>query len=210
MDKAVTAMRLNGEQCYSCKVPMGTLCNRKLTFRCPLTSHQAKSQSFFPKRGRCYSEGTSGLPIWDKSHEIKIVGHMDSLWSDISNLCHLGQTYFFCRYIRGGVESNRTNFELIFLEFFELKKYFRINQIENFSNRTNWIILPTNRIEFRIFSLVRIFELFSFEWNKFRIENYQIFQTFFAFSNQSNHQFLNRIERISNYFQFDSTPSMYL
>ena len=30
---------------------------------------------------------------------------------------------------RGGVESNRTNFELIFLEFFELKMYFRIKAL---------------------------------------------------------------------------------
>ena len=29
---------------------------------------------------------------------------------------------------------------------------------------------------------------------------------FFAFSNQSNRKFSNRIERISNEFQFDSTP----
>ena len=54
--------------------------------------------------------------------------------------------------IRGGVESNRTNFELIFLEFLEQKLYFRINQIEKFLNRTNRIILPSNQIEFRIFS----------------------------------------------------------
>merc|ERR1711893_513594 len=70
--------------------------------------------------------------------------------------------------IRGGVESNRTNFELIFLEFFELKKYFRINRIENFSNRTNRIILPSNRIEFRIFSLV-VFRIFSNSFEYFRI-----------------------------------------
>ena len=46
----------------------------------------------------------------------------------------------------GGVESNQTNFELIFLEFFELKMGFQINRIEKFSNRTNRIILPSNRI----------------------------------------------------------------
>ena len=67
-----------------------------------------------------------------------------------------------------GVESNRTNFELIFLEFFKLKKYFRINRIENFSNRTNRIILPSNRIEFRIFSLV-VFRIFSNSFEFFRI-----------------------------------------
>ena len=71
---------------------------------------------------------------------------------------------------RGGVESNRTNFELIFLEFFELKMYFRINRIENFSNRTNRIILPSNRIEFRIFSLV-IFRIFS--------NSFEFFSNFF-------------------------------
>ena len=59
-----------------------------------------------------------------------------------------------------GVESNRTNFELIFLEFFKLKKYFRINPIENFSNRTNRIILLSNRIEFRIVS-VEVFRILS-------------------------------------------------
>ena len=46
---------------------------------------------------------------------------------------------------RGGVESNQTNFELIFLEFFELKKDFPINRIENLSNQTNRIILRSNR-----------------------------------------------------------------
>ena len=80
----------------------------------------------------------------------------------------------FCPYYlvwnRGGVESNRTNFELIFLEFFELKMYFRINRIENFSNRTNRIILPSNRIEFRIFSLV-IFRIFS--------NSFEFFSNFF-------------------------------
>ena len=35
------------------------------------------------------------------------------------------------------VESNRTNFELIFIEFFELLFTFRINQITNF--RIEWI-----------------------------------------------------------------------
>ena len=71
--------------------------------------------------------------------------------------------------IRGGVESNRTNFELIFLEFFELKMYFRINRIENFSNRTNRIILPSNRIEFRI-ERPKIFRIFRIDFQNFRIE----------------------------------------
>ena len=42
--------------------------------------------------------------------------------------------------------------------------------------------------------------------NEFRINFHQIFGIFFALSNQSNRKFSNRIERISNEFQFDSTP----
>ena len=38
---------------------------------------------------------------------------------------------------RGGVESNRTNFELIFIEFFELFFTFRINRIINFRIESN-------------------------------------------------------------------------
>ena len=69
---------------------------------------------------------------------------------------------------RGGVESNRTNFEFIFLEFFELKKYFRINRIQNFSNRTNQIILPSNRISnFQSSSFLNFFELFRIFSNIF-------------------------------------------
>ena len=40
-------------------------------------------------------------------------------------------------FIRGGVESNRTNFELIFIEFFEYFLPFRINRIANFRIESN-------------------------------------------------------------------------
>ena len=39
--------------------------------------------------------------------------------------------------VRGGVESNRTNFELIFIEFFELFFTFRINRIIDFWIESN-------------------------------------------------------------------------
>ena len=52
-----------------------------------------------------------------------------------------------------------------------------------------------------IWKICEFFEFFSFESNEFRIEIYRIFRTFFALSNQSNHKFLNGIERISNEFQ---------
>ena len=38
---------------------------------------------------------------------------------------------------RGGVELNRTNFELIFIEFFELFFTFRIDRIINFRTESN-------------------------------------------------------------------------
>ena len=70
--------------------------------------------------------------------------------------------------IRGGVQSNQTNFELIFLEFFELKMNFQINRIKKFSNRTNWIILPSNRIlnwETKQFlNFLNCFPIFEFDW----------------------------------------------
>ena len=63
-------------------------------------------------------------------------------------------------HFRGGVKPNRTNFELIFLEFFELKMDFRLNQSEN------RIILPSNRIKFRIFSQ-QLFRIFSNFFQRF-------------------------------------------
>ena len=72
------------------------------------------------------------------------------------------------------MESNPTNFELIFLECFELKKYIRINRIENFSNRMNRIILPSNRIEFRIFSQ-DVFRIVSNSFEFFRIFSINFF-----------------------------------
>ena len=48
------------------------------------------------------------------------------------------------------------------------------------------------------------------ESNEFRIDFYRIFRTFFALSNQSNRTFSNRIDQISNKFQFDSTPNLSL
>ena len=58
-----------------------------------------------------------------------------------------------------------------------------------------------------VWKICEFFEFFSFELNEFRIEIYRIFRTFFAFSNQSNRKFSNRIDRISNESQFDSTPN---
>ena len=46
------------------------------------------------------------------------------------------------------------------------------------------------------------------ESNKFRINLHWIFQIFFALSSQLHHKFSNRIERISNKFQFDSNPKI--
>ena len=78
--------------------------------------------------------------------------------------------------------SNRTNFELKIIEFFELFLPFRINRIVNF----------------------------RIESNEFRINFHRISRIFFALSNQSNRKFSNRIEQISNEFQFDSTPRRYM
>ena len=44
----------------------------------------------------------------------------------------------------------------------------------------------------------------------FRINFHQIFRIFFALSNQSNRKFSNRIEQISNEFQFDSTLTQHI
>ena len=103
---------------------------------------------------------------------------------------------------RGGVESNRTNFELIFIEFFELFFTFRINRIINFRIESNeFRTNPASEKFDSIYSWSRI------ESNEFRINFHRIFRIFFALSNQSNRKFSNRIERISNEFQFDSTPT---
>ena len=93
-------------------------------------------------------------------------------------------------WIRGGVESNRTNFVLIFIEFFELFFTFRINRIINF------------RIE-RISNESSIWKIWlhpivGVESNEFRINFHRIFRTFFALSNQLNRKFSNwtNFERI--------------
>ena len=98
---------------------------------------------------------------------------------------------------------------------------------ENEKKRWSWIANKF-RIEFyRIFFFRIIFHLSNrtiFEWiqhqknltpppyswsrmesNEFWINFHRMFQIFFALSNQSNPKFSNRIERISNKFQFDST-----
>ena len=46
------------------------------------------------------------------------------------------------------------------------------------------------------------------ESNEFWTDFYQIFRIFFDLLNQSNRNFSNQIERISNEFQFDSTPNL--
>ena len=48
------------------------------------------------------------------------------------------------------------------------------------------------------------------ESNEFWINFHRIFRTFFAFSNQSNRKFSNRIDRISTEFQFDSAPTLWV
>ena len=90
------------------------------------------------------------------------------------------------------------NYELIFIKFFELFFTFWINQIINF---------PIHPNEFRTNP--------SYSWSRnelkeFQINFHRIFRIFFALSNQSNCKFLNRIEQISNEFQFASTPPTYL
>ena len=62
----------------------------------------------------------------------------------------------------------------------------------------------------RIQHLKNLTPPYSWSWiksNKFRINFHRIFRIFFALLNQSNHKFSNPIERISNEFQFDSTPT---
>ena len=64
--------------------------------------------------------------------------------------------------------------------------------------------VESNRTERFKLTFLEFFELkMYFQIN--RIENYRIFRTFFAFSNQSNRKFSNRIQRILLEFQFDST-----
>ena len=85
------------------------------------------------------------------------------------------------------VESIRTNFELIFVEFFELFFTVRINRIMNF------------RIE-RISNESSIWKIWlhpAYSWsriesNEFRIGFHWIFRIFFAISNQSNLKLSNR------------------
>ena len=44
--------------------------------------------------------------------------------------------------------------------------------------------------------------------NEFRINFHPIFRIFFSLSNQPNRKFSNPLERTSNEFQFDSTPTL--
>ena len=91
------------------------------------------------------------------------------------------------------VESNRTNFELNFIEFFEYFFTFRINRIANFRIESN---------EFRTNPISENLTL-AYSWSgieriEFKLIFIEFFEFFFALSNP--------IERISNEFQFDSNP----
>ena len=111
------------------------------------------------------------------------------------------------RWTRDGVKSNRTNFELIFIEFFQLFFIFWINRFINFrieSNRTNF-----ERIQHLKIWLHPIIGVKSNRTN-FELIFIEFFVYFLPFSNQSNRKFSNRIERISKEFQFDSTPTVNL
>ena len=91
------------------------------------------------------------------------------------------------------VESNRTNFILIFIEFIESNQ-FRMN-LPNFE-----------RIQL-LKNLTPPYSWRRIESNEFGINFHRIFRIIFAISDQSNRKFSNQIERISNEFQFDSTPN---
>ena len=92
------------------------------------------------------------------------------------------------------VESNRTNFILIFIEFIESNQ-FRMN-LPNFE-----------RIQL-LKNLTPPYSWRRIESNEFGINFHRIFRIIFALWNQSNSKFSNRIERISIEFQFDANPKV--
>ena len=70
-----------------------------------------------------------------------------------------------------------------------------------FSNWIEWISKESSIWKILLHPIVGV------ESNEFWINCHRIFQICFALLNQSNRKFSNRIEQISNDFQFDSTPN---
>ena len=94
---------------------------------------------------------------------------------------------------------------------FQIDFYWIFRIIFHLSNQTihkfsNWILTNFERIQ-HLKNLTPPYSWSRIESNEFRINFHRIFRIFFALSNQSNRKFSNRIERISNEFQFDSTPT---
>ena len=90
---------------------------------------------------------------------------------------------------RGGVEF-RIYFYRIFRIFFHLSN--QSNHKFSNSNRTNF-----ERIQ-HLKNLIPPYSWSRIESNEFRMDFYWIFRIIFHLSHQSNHKFLNRIERILN------------
>ena len=105
-------------------------------------------------------------------------------------------------YIRGGVESNE--FRIDFYRIFRIIFHLSNQSNHKFSNRMNFEQIQHLKNLTPSYSWSRI------ESNEFRINFHQLFRIFFALSNQPIRKFSNRIERISNEFQFDSTPNLHM
>ena len=97
---------------------------------------------------------------------------------------------------------------MIFIKFFELFFTFWINRIINFRIKSNEFRLNFERIQ-HLKNLTPPYSWSRIESCEFQINFHRIFRIFFALSNQLNHKFSNRIERILNEFQFDSIPTAF-